>query len=190
MIFLRKPTPGVIQRFLEQQRGLPHSYPDVGATRGSPPPGYVVDHYRVQLGSGALDFERARAAVRSWQMFRTGWVELSWPDTPIEEGATVGVLGRGLGLWFLAACRIVYRLEEEGPIEKFGFAYGTLPDHPLRGEERFMVEWRHEDDSVWYDVLAFSRPRAFLRLARPLLRCCQRRFAAHSKAAMLRALRG
>ncbi len=188
LIFLRKPSRAVIQRFLDQQARLPHSYADVGATRGLPPPGYVTDHNRIRLGSGPAVFERAKVAVRSWQMFRTGWVELSWPDTPIEVGATVGVLGRALGLLYLGASRIVYRLEQTGPVETFGFAYGTLPDHPLRGEERFMVEWRHKDDSVWYDVLAFSRPSSFLLwLGRPVLRRFQRYFAADSLRAMVRA---
>jgi uncharacterized protein (UPF0548 family) len=29
----------------------------------------------------------------------------------------------------------------------------------LAGEERFTVEWRCQDDSLWYDLLAFSLPR-------------------------------
>lgn len=190
MIFLRKPSRAVLQRVLDEQAGLPHSYPDVGVTRGSAPPGYVTDHHRVRLGNGAAVFERAKDLVLSWHMFRTGWVELCWPDAPVEEGTTVGVLGRALGLWHLGACRIVYRVERMGPLETFGFAYGTLPGHPLRGEERFMVEWRHEDDSVWYDVLAYSRPGSLLlRMGWPVLRRFQRRFAADSLRAMARGLR-
>ena len=45
---------------------------------------------------------------------------------------------------------------------RYGFAYGTLPDHPERGEERFLVEWNQADDSVWYDLLAVSRPGHWL----------------------------
>jgi alpha-ketoglutarate-dependent taurine dioxygenase len=45
----------------------------------------------------------------------------------------------------------------EQPVRRFAFAYGTLAEHAESGEERFQVEWR-EDDSVWYDILAFSRP--------------------------------
>jgi len=29
---------------------------------------------------------------------------------------------------------------EEEPIQRYGFAYGTLPDHAETGEERFLVE--------------------------------------------------
>jgi uncharacterized protein (UPF0548 family) len=38
-----------------------------------------------------------------------------------------------------------------------GFAYGTLPGHPLSGEELFLVE-RRDDDSVWLTIRSISRP--------------------------------
>ena len=66
--------------------------------------------------------------------------------------------------------------------------YGTLPEHSESGEELFAVEWR-EDDSVWYDLLAFSRERHPLaKMAYPLARDLQRRFRRDSGAAMQRAV--
>lgn len=50
--------------------------------------------------------------------------------------------------------RVVYVVNEAA---RQGFAYGTLPGHPLRGEESFVVE-RRDDDSVWITVRSFSRP--------------------------------
>ena len=74
-------------------------------------------------------------------------------------------------------------------MNRFGFAYGTLDDHMETGEERFSVEFRREDDSVWYDLFAFSRPRHPLaRVGRPISRMLQRRFARDSLAAMTRAV--
>jgi uncharacterized protein (UPF0548 family) len=68
-------------------------------------------------------------------------------------------------------------------------AYGTLQNHVERGEERFSIEHRVEDDSVWYDILAFSIPQHPLaRLGYPLSRAAQRRFARDSKSAMLYAI--
>jgi uncharacterized protein (UPF0548 family) len=32
------------------------------------------------------------------------------------------------------------QLPADGPVRRFGFAYGTLPDHVESGEERFTVE--------------------------------------------------
>ena len=53
------------------------------------------------------------------------------------------------------ACRIVYVIDEQGSSERYGFAYGTLPDHMERGEERFTVEFDTDDQTVWYDLYAF-----------------------------------
>ena len=142
--------------FLAAQTHREFSYEQVGASRIAAPAGYIVDHNRVRLGVGRAAFERARDAVRQWKMFDIPWLELCWPNVSIETGATVAVAVHHLGFWSLNACRIVYTIEESGPIEKFGFAYGTLPDHSEMGEERFSVEFHVDDQTVWYDVYAFS----------------------------------
>jgi uncharacterized protein (UPF0548 family) len=111
---------------------------------------------------------------------------LCWPDVGIAEGANVAILIRHFGFWSLNAARIVYVINQSGgSISRFGFAYGTLIDHAESGEERFSVEWHSDDDSVWYDLFAFSRPRATsAKLAYPFARWLQRRFGEDSKAAM------
>jgi uncharacterized protein (UPF0548 family) len=188
MLSLRKPSADTLRDFLAVQSKLDLTYPAVGATAATPPAGYVVDHTRIELGEGAGTFTAARAALERWEQFRLGWVEAWPPDAPIQVGQVVAVTARLFGLWWLNACRIVYVVDEAGPVQRFGFAYGTLPEHAESGEERFTVERREEDDSVWYDILAFSRPRQFLaRLAYPFARRIQKRFARDSAAAMLRA---
>ncbi len=94
---------------------------------------------------------------------------------------------RSFGFWSLNACRVVYVLDEPGECKaKFSFAYGTLPDHAERGEERFTVEWLN-DDSVWYDLYAFSRPQhPLVKAGAPAGRMLQKRFARESLAAMRR----
>jgi len=88
-------------------------------------------------------------------------------------------------VWFLNAARIVYVIDEP---RRFGFAYGTLPGHAERGEERFLIEWL-TDDTVWYDLDAISRPRYWAaRVAYPVARRLQRRFARLSKASMAAAV--
>jgi uncharacterized protein (UPF0548 family) len=73
----------------------------------------------------------------------------------------------------------------------FGFAYSTLPDHVGSGAERFLVEWDREEGSVWYDILAFSRPRHFLaKLGYPWMRRIQKRFGRESAAVMRQAVGG
>lgn len=191
MFLLRRPNRAQITEFLECQSGASFSYPDVGATRTSPPAGYTVDRYCHRLGEGAATFERAVAAVRAWTMFKTGWTHLCWPDAPIEPGSVVCSLMSHLGFWSLNACRIVYVIEgnPDDDMQRFGFAYGTLPDHAERGEELFSVEYRRADDSVWYVVVAFSQPaHPLARLGFPIARALQRRFRRDSIAAMERAV--
>ncbi len=163
------------------------SYPEVGATRDSDPPGYNIDHNRVKLGSGEATFTRAVEGLRAWKMFQVGWVDLFWPTAPIAEGTTVAILVHLFGAWSLNAARIVYVVDEAGPLRRFGFAYGTLRDHVECGEERFTVEWHATNDSVWYDLRAFSRPGHPIALAAyPLSRWVQKRFARDSLRAMVR----
>jgi len=171
-----------VRRHLDAQRGLPVTYDAVGATNGgAAPPGFVLDHNRQRLGRGEAMFARAREDIRRWRMFPAPWTVIEPAGAPIEEGAVIAVIIRVLGLWWLNAARIVYVIDEP---RRFGFAYGTLPGHVERGEERFLVEWL-ENDEVWYDLRAFSRPRYWMvRLGRPIARMLQRRFARESKAAM------
>ena len=189
MLALRKPSADRLRDFLAAQSKLDFTYPAVGATAAMPPAGYVVDRTRIKLGEGAKAFAVAKAALGRWEQFRLGWVEPRPPETPIQAGQVVAVIARLLGLWWLNACRIVYVVDEQGPVQRFGFAYGTLPEHAESGEERFTVEWHEQDDAVWYDILAFSRPQQLLaRWGYPLARRLQRRFARDSAAAMQRAV--
>lgn len=191
MIFVRMPSGEQIKTFLEEQAKLPFSYAEVEATRGSAPPGYAVDHNRIQLGRGEVAYQRARLALLRWRMFEMSWVQLCWPNVAVQPGNTVGILARAAGGWWLNACRIVYTFDETGEVDRLGFAYGTLPEHAAMGEERFTVEWRHADDTVWYEMLGYSRPNHRLaRLGGPLARRTQKRFAADSKQAMLAAVGG
>jgi uncharacterized protein (UPF0548 family) len=189
MFCFRKPSPRAIREFLTAQEHQQFSYEHAGASRSEAPSGYVVDHNRIQLGQGRIAFERAKDAIRQWKMFDMPWLELFWPDTPIVQGATVAVAASHLGFWSLNAARIAYTIEERGALERHGFAYGSLPDHAAIGEERFTVEFHADDGTVWYDLYAFSRPRALARLALPYTRTLQKRFASDSKQAMQRAVR-
>jgi uncharacterized protein (UPF0548 family) len=133
---------------------------------------FNLDHTRRRLGEGEAAFAAAYDAVRAWRMF-PAWTRIH-PLAPIEQDAVIAVVIRVV-LWWVNACRIVYVIDEP---RRFGFAYGTLP-------ERFVVEWL-ADDSVWYDIRAFSQPRhSAARIGYPFTRALQHRFARHSADAML-----
>jgi len=184
MFLLRKPSIAVIRQFIAGQSDLPFSYSQTGATRSQPPAGFTIDHNRIEIGKGKATYERAVAALKDWKQFDLGWVEIVPSGLALEVGTTAAVQAKTFGFWSLSACRIVYVLDENEGVKKFGFAYGTLPDHVECGEERFTVEW-HPDDTVWYDIYAFSRPRhPLVKLGRPLARRLQKRFVRASLAAM------
>ena len=188
MFLPRQPSDETIRKFILSQHDLPFTYREVGATRSeAAPPGYNVDHNRIKLGDGEDVYLRAVAALRSWKQFDLGWVTIVPPHTPVEVGRTVAVQARTFGFWSLSAARIVYVIEDEGPVKRFGFAYGTLPNHVECGEERFTIE-RREDYSVWYDIYAFSHPQhPLVRLGSPIARKLQKRFAKESLARITKA---
>jgi uncharacterized protein (UPF0548 family) len=67
----------------------------------------------------------------------------------------------------LFACRIVWAVDEP---DRFGFAYGTLPLHPARGEESFVVD-RDAMGTTTLTITAFSSPRhPLVRLGAPVAR--------------------
>jgi uncharacterized protein (UPF0548 family) len=177
MFRISAPTERDVDNFITEQRNLPFTYSEVGATNTTPPAGYNVDHNRVRLGEGEATYQRAVEALKNWQQFDLGWVTIVPRGVAVEPGATVAVKARVFGTWSLNACRVVYVIDESS---RFGFAYGTLPDHVERGEERFLIEWL-DDDSVWYDILAFSRPQhPLVKLSAPLARRLQKQFARES----------
>jgi uncharacterized protein (UPF0548 family) len=189
MISLREPRAQTVAKFLAAQTSLDFTYCAVGATATTPPQGFVVDHTRVRLEEGEPAFEKAKTALRRWDQFRLGWVEAYSPAVEIRPGDPVALIARRAGMWWLNACRIIYVIDEPGPIRRYGYAYGTLPDHAASGEERFLVEWNPADNIVWYDILAFSRPRTFLtRVGYRYMRRIQKQFGKDSAAAMTRAV--
>ena len=184
MFLIHRPAAAEIEGFISGQRNAHFSYPDVGSTNGTLPSGYIVDRNRVKLGSGLQTFSQAVGRLRAWQMFKLGWVDLFPDSAPIRVGQTVAAVVRHFGFWSMNACRIVYVIEEN---RRFGFDYGTLQDHAEQGEERFSIEWLESDDSVWYSILAFSRPGKWqARIAKPLSRALQKKFARDSLRAMQR----
>ncbi|WP_339730531.1 DUF1990 domain-containing protein [uncultured Gimesia sp.] len=186
MLLFKQPDAQQIADFIAAQSRLKFTYPQVAATRTqTPPAGYQVDHNRICLGQGRALYETAKQALVDWQHYRFDWLTLHRPDAGPEAGQTVAALAHVLGIWVLNACRVVYVVEETEPLHRFGFAYGTLPEHAESGEERFQVEWNTDDDSVWYDLYAFSRPGQLLsKIASPYVRRKQKQFARESLLAM------
>jgi uncharacterized protein (UPF0548 family) len=132
---------------------LPLTYEQVGATGDGMklPAGYHHVRVSARIGNGRDRFESAAAAVLRYGMLRGAHVRVA-ASTEVAQVGTA-VLGR-LGP-FRAPCRVVYVVDET---DCRGFAYGTLPGHPVSGEERFAVRYEPATDAVYSEVVAFSRP--------------------------------
>jgi uncharacterized protein (UPF0548 family) len=174
MLFLRRPTGGQIFGFLMKRESMTFSYPEVGATRATPPARYRIKHKRALLGKGQDVRERAVDALFSWQLLAVAGLKIFPENPPMQPHSNVALLSRHFGLWSLDFCRVIYvcdRKSEDGAIQRTGFAYGTLPGHAVRGEEIFSIEWHPATQEVWYEVFSFSRPANLLiELAGPLAR--------------------
>ncbi|MBO0837200.1 MAG: DUF1990 domain-containing protein [Actinobacteria bacterium] len=130
------------------------TYSEVGATAGQMPAQYRHLTRRVVIGRGHRVFADAGNAVTSWQVQLRAGLSVS-ASSPTAQPGAVAMLGLGVGqLRIGAPCRVVYAVNQP---HRRGFAYGTLPGHPESGEEAFIVEL-HEDDTVAFTVMAFSRP--------------------------------
>ncbi len=163
-----------MRRIYARALAAPLTYPEIGACIDAPmPQGYlhIDEHVRVCT---ANEFERARDALLDWAPHRGAGIDVHPPDARPMLGTTV-VLRIGFGpLRIIAPCRIVRAIDEP---DRAGFAYGTLPGHPERGEEAFVL--RRTSEATVLSIRAFSRPdRWFSRLGAPVSRLVQRRVTA------------
>ncbi|SIR08654.1 DUF1990 family protein [Micromonospora avicenniae] len=175
------------QKRLDALAAAELTYADPGATRGGLPPGYRHARRDAALGFGRAVFERAVDGLLTWEMHRRAGMAVTASEPNAVPGAIV-VLRLGIPpLGFLIPCRVVYRVEEP---DRRGFAYGTLPGHPVRGEELFVVRLQ-PDGEVRFGIAAFSRPASLAaRLGGPAGRKVQAVFTDRYVRAMQRIAEG
>ena len=189
MLLLRRPCESFIADSIRSQSAASFTYDAVGWTaRREVPAGFAVNAWSAVIGRGREDFERARRAMEEWRMLRLGWLERVGPPAPIRPGVLVGTLARQAPLWFLNVGRII--AVEDSP-DVFAFCYGTLREYPIRGEERFSVEYDVVTGLVSFGIFSFSRPATTLTwIGRPMVHLLQRRFCREATASMRRCTAG
>lgn len=107
---------------------------------------------RATIGAGSATFEAASEAVLRWEVKTRAGFRLS-DARPVAVGQEY-VIRLGVLREEVQVVRVVREPRRRG------FAYGTLPRHPLIGKEAFLVEW-NVDDSVELVIRSFSRPNGF-----------------------------
>jgi uncharacterized protein (UPF0548 family) len=178
MFLLERPSSLVIDRILAEQRGQPLTYREVGVTRNGGTSILRRTQYRTRVGTGERDYVRAVAAMQSWRMYANGWTEIHPSGVAPEPDAVFATVVQHLGIWSVNPCRVIYVEQDTSDARMTAFAIGTLPKHAERGEERFQVEWKRSDDSVWFEILAYAEPQHWLAvLGTPYVLHLQREFA-------------
>jgi uncharacterized protein (UPF0548 family) len=155
------------------------TYPRDVVVADRPPPGYHA--LEVSRCLRRRDFDAAVTDLMGWRVHDRAGLRVRASE-PFAELESVVELRLGAGwLGIRIPCRVVEVFDEPG---KRGFAYGTLPGHPERGEERFVLE-RHADGSLRFTVSAVSRPgSSAARLGGPVARAGQRWMARRYVAAL------
>ncbi|WP_244908022.1 DUF1990 family protein [Haloactinopolyspora alba] len=148
------------------------TYPEVGATRGGGPlpDGYRHSRVRERVGSGRRVHDAVADGLLGWALHRRCGLRVQASAERAAPGVRV-VSSLGVGpLRVRIPCEVVWAVDEA---RHAGFAYGTLPGHPARGEEAFVVDLDDNDD-VWFSVTAFSRSAAwYARLGGPVTHAVQ-----------------
>jgi uncharacterized protein (UPF0548 family) len=129
----------------------PLTYPEVGATADTLPSGYRHIRRTAVLGTGRNCFENAADRLMRWGVQRGAGLRIQTSSEVAEEGALLTI---ALGP-VPAYGRVVYTIDEP---DRRGFAYGTLLGHPESGEELFAVRYAADSETVYLDIVAFSRP--------------------------------
>ena len=152
----------------EQDRSLPFTYAEVGATADRLPAGYHHIRESAVIGHGRKRFESAASRVMQWGMQRGAGARV----TRQQRGRRSRIGGRGGAGSVRAPCRVVYVVAEDN---RRGFAYGTLKGHPESGEELFATRYDPATYAVYAEVTAFSRPATWWsRAAGPITSLLQR----------------
>ncbi|MGO2749259.1 MAG: DUF1990 family protein [Pseudoclavibacter sp.] len=148
------------------------TYAEVGATAGELPRGYHHVRESLVIGHGRDAFERAATALLEGRAQSRAGASVELSDVPLREDSRVVMRMRIGPLRFRIPCLVVWA---ERTADSCGFAYGTLPGHPERGEERFEIRIT-ETGEVVFSIVAFSAPgRWFTRLGGPIARRVQTR---------------
>lgn len=153
-----------LRRIASEAERFEPTYDDVGATvyADALPAGFRHDRYELELPARTGGFAVAVQGLRRWAPHLGAGLTVE-PDRLPPVGSTVAVAAPVGPLTVIAVCRVVAIVDDP---DRFGFAYGTLPGHPERGEEAFIVE--QAEGRLVFRIVAFSKPaEMFARLGGP-----------------------
>ena len=171
-VSVTRPDHTVLARTLTEQCALPVTF-DGPLT---PTTGFRYTRVLEPLGTGEATFERAVQGLEAWAVY-PAWMTLYPRPAPVQQEVCVAFVTGVTPLWTVSAVRVT---EVERSAGRFAFTLRTLPQHALTGAERFCV-YQDEQDAVWFELTALSKPQHPLaQLGALAVRLVRRRFARDS----------
>ncbi|MFG6476440.1 DUF1990 family protein [Microbacterium sp. P06] len=144
---------------------------DIGREQWGPTDGeFRRSEISAVIGSGGEVWDRACDDVLRWRVkTRSGFrVET---EGPVRVGDRPLIRVRMRGLTVVEPVEVIDVVLEPNRV---GFAYRTLPGHPVRGEEAFIVDRSGETVSITVRSLTAASDAPLWRAVHPLLRIAQR----------------
>jgi len=140
------------------------TYGPVGATSPAsatwtPPSGFRASERTTEIGSGDAVWKRASAAVLEWGVKTRSGFDVAAVDgggLRIAEDRDFRLTARLGPIGVREPVRVVAVVDRP---DRCGFAYGTLPGHPVSGEEAFVVS-RDDAGVVRLTLRSLTRPGA------------------------------
>jgi uncharacterized protein (UPF0548 family) len=133
------------------------------------------------VGRGDTVWARAARDVLLWRVKTASGFSVD-STGPVTRGERVIVRAHLLGVTVVEPVEVVAVVHET---DRVGFAYRTMPGHPVSGEEAFIVHRQGEEVRLTIRSLTRAAPQQPWRLLYPVLRIAQRVV----RARYLRALR-
>ena len=122
-----------------------------------------------RVGSGDAVWERASRGLLRWQVKTASGFAVD-SRGPVSAGERLQITARVLGVRVVEPVDVVAVVQTH---DRVGFAYRTLPGHPVDGEEAFILH--RTGDDVWLTVRSLTRAASQQpwRALYPLLRVAQ-----------------
>lgn len=136
------------------------NYEGIGSTEHGPLPAkaeFLIT--QAYLGQGIAAYRRAVQGLLTWELQKRAGLRVRAESEAVLPGTRV-VSGFGIGPFRInAPCEVVWVRRPaagDGP-QSAGFGYGTLPGHPVRGEEAFEISIDGQG-AVLIRITAFGVP--------------------------------
>ncbi len=122
------------------------------------------------VGRGDAVWQRVAREVLQWRVKTASGFTVD-STGPVSQGEHAVVTARLFGVTVVEPVEVVSVVEEA---DRVGFAYRTMPGHPVSGEEAFIVQRQGDEVRLTIRSLTRPAPQQPWRALYPVLRISQR----------------